>query len=216
MRGLQPPSPLSTTYAYNHVQTNKYKHTCTNRYKHACTNMYKHACVHTCNHVQTNKYKHVQICMYEHVQTCVYMQTCTNMRVYTSMYKHASANMHGQTCTNMHVKTCTNIYIHVCNHVQICIPCKGSIACTVYLQYSKYNMYILVKAPLRVLCNKIQHEGWGRVENAAQGKAECCISHDTPPQVLYFIIHHEYTCNALQVCWFCMGGLITLCIDHEV
>ena len=27
----------------------------------------------------------------------------------------------------------------------------------------------------------IQHEGWGRVVNTAQGVAECCIYHETPP-----------------------------------
>ena len=32
------------------------------------------------------------------------------------------------------------------------------------------NQYILVKAPLRVLYNKIQHEGWGRVANTARGE----------------------------------------------
>ena len=40
---------------------------------------------------------------------------------------------------------------------------------------------ILVKAPLRVLYDKIQHEGWGRVANTARGEAECCICHKTTP-----------------------------------
>ena len=45
--------------------------------------------------------------------------------------------------------------------------------------------YILVKAPLRVLYDKIQHEGWGRVANTARGEAEYCICHKTTPRVLY-------------------------------
>ena len=68
---------------------------------------------------------------------------------------------------------------------------------------------ILVKAPLRVLYDKIQHEGWGRVANTARGEAECCICHETTPQVLYFIVQHEYTV-LLLICWCCVGGLITL------
>ena len=67
-------------------------------------------------------------------------------------------------------------------------------------------LYILVKA---VLYDKIQHEGWGRVANTAQGEAECCISHETPPRVLYFIVQHEYTV-LLLIFWFCVGGLITV------
>ena len=42
--------------------------------------------------------------------------------------------------------------------------------------------------------------------NTAQGKAECCICHETPPQVLYFI---EYMV-LLLICWFCVGGLISI------
>ena len=65
---------------------------------------------------------------------------------------------------------------------------------------------ILVKAPLRVLYDKIQPEGWGRVANTARGEAECCICHETPPRVLYFIAQHEYTV-LLLICWVCVGGL---------
>ena len=32
------------------------------------------------------------------------------------------------------------------------------------------------------------NKGWGRVANTARGKAECCICHETPPCVLYFIL----------------------------
>ena len=73
-----------------------------------------------------------------------------------------------------------------------------------------YNIaqYILVKAPLRVLYDKIQHEGWGRVANTARGEAECCICHKTTPRVLYFIVQHKYTV-LLLICWCCVGGLIT-------
>ena len=67
---------------------------------------------------------------------------------------------------------------------------------------------ILVKAPLRVLYNKIQHEAWGQVANTAWGKAKCCVCHETPPQMLCFIIQHKYTL-LLLICWFCMGELIT-------
>ena len=66
--------------------------------------------------------------------------------------------------------------------------------------------YILVKAPLRVLYDKIQHEGWSRVANTARGKAECCICHEIPPLVLYFIVQHEYTV-LLLICWVCVRGL---------
>ena len=40
------------------------------------------------------------------------------------------------------------------------------------------TLYMLVKAPLRTLYDKIQHEGWGQVANTAQGEAECCICHE--------------------------------------
>ena len=73
------------------------------------------------------------------------------------------------------------------------------------------NIYLL-KALLRVLYDKIQHKGLVQVANTAQGKAECCICHETPPWVLYFIIQHEYMV-LLLICWFCVGGLITLCIE---
>ena len=57
------------------------------------------------------------------------------------------------------------------------------------LPWLPYNVqYILVKAPLRVLYEKIQHEGWGRVANTARGK-------------------HEYMV-LLLICWFCVGGLL--------
>ena len=59
-----------------------------------------------------------------------------------------------------------------------------------------------------MLYNKILHEGWGRVANTVQGKAECCICHETPPRVLYFIVQHKYMV-LLLICWFCVGGLIT-------
>ena len=49
-------------------------------------------------------------------------------------------------------------------------------------------IYILVKAPLRVLYDKRQHE--------------------TTPWVLYFITQHECTV-LLLICWCCVGGLIT-------
>ena len=73
---------------------------------------------------------------------------------------------------------------------------------------SHHTYYILVKAPLRVLYDKIQHEGWGRVANTARGEAECCTCHETTPRVLYFIVQHEYTV-LLLICWCCVGGLIT-------
>ena len=41
-----------------------------------------------------------------------------------------------------------------------------------------------MKAPLRVLYDKIQHEGWGQVANTAQGKAEC-PQNPTPSAVFY-------------------------------
>ena len=41
----------------------------------------------------------------------------------------------------------------------------------------------------------------------AQGKAECCMYHEIPPQVLYFIIQHEYMVFLL-ICCLCVGGLI--------
>ena len=59
-----------------------------------------------------------------------------------------------------------------------------------------------------MLYDKIQHEGWGRVENTARGEAECCICHKTTPRVLYFIVQHKYTV-LLLICWCCVGGLIT-------
>ena len=40
---------------------------------------------------------------------------------------------------------------------------------------------MLVKAPLQVLYDKIQHEGWGRVANTARGEAECYICYEIPP-----------------------------------
>ena len=40
------------------------------------------------------------------------------------------------------------------------------------LHDTKTLEYILVKAPLRVLYNKIHHSGWGRVANTARGEAE--------------------------------------------
>ena len=52
--------------------------------------------------------------------------------------------------------------------------------------------YILVKAPLQVLYDKIQHKGWGQVANTAQGE-----------------VQHEYTV-LLLICWFCVGGLLVL------
>ena len=58
------------------------------------------------------------------------------------------------------------------------------------------HLLILVKALLQVLYDKTQHEEWGQVADTARGKAECCICHETPPQVLYFIIQHEYTVHA--------------------
>ena len=49
--------------------------------------------------------------------------------------------------------------------------------------------------------------------NTAQGEAECCICHETPPRVMYFIIQHEYTV-LLLICWFCVGGLVSIfCSD---
>ena len=68
------------------------------------------------------------------------------------------------------------------------------------------SQLILVEALLRVLYDKIQHERWGRVANTARGEAECCICHETPPQVLYFTVQHEYTV-LLLICWVCVGGL---------
>ena len=76
----------------------------------------------------------------------------------------------------------------------------------IYMSIS-FKFYILVKAPLRVLYDKIQHEGWGRVANTARGEAECCICHETTPRVLYFIVQHEYTV-LLLICWCCVGGLM--------
>ena len=66
-----------------------------------------------------------------------------------------------------------------------------------------------------MLYEKIQHEGWGRVANTARGEAECCICHETPPRVLYFIVQHEYTV-LLLICWFCVGGLLVLIRRKEL
>ena len=63
---------------------------------------------------------------------------------------------------------------------------QGASQLTLFCSY-----FILVKAPLRVLYDKIQHEGWGRVANTARGEAECFICHKTTPRVLYFIIQHS-------------------------
>lgn len=63
-----------------------------------------------------------------------------------------------------------------------------------------------------MLYDKIKHEGWSKVENVARGKAKWCVCHQTPPQVLYFIVQHKHTV-LLLVCWFCVGGLITLGIE---
>ena len=52
---------------------------------------------------------------------------------------------------------------------------------------------ILVKAPLRVLYNKYSTRGG--------------VEWVTRPQMLYFIIQHEYTV-LLLICWFCVGGLL--------
>ena len=72
---------------------------------------------------------------------------------------------------------------------------------------------MLVKAPLRVLYDKIQHDEWGQVANTARGEAECCICHETPPIVMYFIVQHEYTV-LLLICWFCVGELVSIfCSD---
>ena len=71
--------------------------------------------------------------------------------------------------------------------------------------------YILVKAPLQVFYDKIHYKGWDPVANTVRGEAECCIYNKTSPRMLHFIIYHEYKV-LLQVCWFCVGGLISLCI----
>ena len=81
-------------------------------------------------------------------------------------------------------------------------------ALPVYVATESIDQEILVKAPLRVLYDKIQHEGWGRVANAARGEAECCICHETTPRVLYFIVQHKYTV-LLLICLCCVGGMIT-------
>ena len=83
--------------------------------------------------------------------------------------------------------------------------------------YTMFNicstwLYILGKAPLQVLYDKIQHKGWNPVANTAWGEAECCICHKTPPRVLYFIIQHEYMV-LLLICWFCVGELITSALN---
>ena len=78
----------------------------------------------------------------------------------------------------------------------------------IYVPSQYTELYILVKAPLRVLYDKIQHEGWGWVANTARGEAECCICHKTTPRVLYFIVQHKYTV-LLLICWCCVGGLNT-------
>ena len=55
---------------------------------------------------------------------------------------------------------------------------------------------MLDKAPLKVLYEKIQHEGWGRVANTARGE------------------YHEYIV-LLLICCFCVGGLLVLsCAIH--
>ena len=46
-----------------------------------------------------------------------------------------------------------------------------------------------------------------QVANTAQGETECCICHETPPLVLYFIVQYEYMVHLL-ICWFWVGGLI--------
>ena len=44
---------------------------------------------------------------------------------------------------------------------------------------------MLVKAPLRVLYDKIQHEGWGRVANTARGEVLYLPRDPTPNAVFY-------------------------------
>ena len=39
----------------------------------------------------------------------------------------------------------------------------------------------------------------------------CCICHETPPRVLYFLVQHEYTV-LLLICWFCVGGLLVFSV----
>ena len=59
-------------------------------------------------------------------------------------------------------------------------------------------------------CCTIKYSMRGGVKwHITQGKAKCCIFHETPPQVLYFIVQHEYTV-LLLICWFWNGGLISL------
>ena len=76
-------------------------------------------------------------------------------------------------------------------------------------RYSDNRYELSFKAPLRVLYEKIQHEEGGRVANTALGFASCCICHETPPRVLYFLVQHEYKV-LLLICWFCVGGLLLL------
>ena len=61
----------------------------------------------------------------------------------------------------------------------------------------------------------MQHKGWGRVANTAQGKAECCICYKTQHRVLYFIVQHEYTV-VLLICCFCVGGLIASALNFSL
>ena len=116
--------------------------------------------------------------VYEYMSVCAYVLCCVCVSVHVCVVC---------MCAYASVCACVSTYIYVC-----CV----------------YVCYILVKAPLRVLYDKIQHEEWGRVANTARGEAECCICHKTTPRVLYFIVQHKYTV-LLLICWCCVGGLIT-------
>ena len=73
---------------------------------------------------------------------------------------------------------------------------------------------ILVKAPLQVLYNKMQHKG-GWVAKTAWGEAESCIFQETSPRVLYFIVQYEYT-MLLLICWFCVEGITASALNLDL
>ena len=87
--------------------------------------------------------------------------------------------------------------------VTCCLPYLS----TVTFSCSVWSHGVGVCKQYATLDDKIQHEGWGRVANTAQGEAECCICHKTTPRVLYFIVQHKYVV-LLLICWCCVGGLI--------
>ena len=84
------------------------------------------------------------------------------------------------------------------------------------LAAGQYKMYCLALAfdPLtQSVTIKYSMRGGGEWQIQHEAKPECCICQETPPQVLYFIVQHEYTV-LLLICWFCVGGLVSIfCSD---